>query len=268
MAASALVIPGLYNISNRVGEATVDENLNQVRKVGAFADLTIGFNNYLFLHGSFRNDWDSRLASNLRSYSYPGVDLSFIFTDAIPGLRDNKTLSYGKIRGAYGKTGQVSVDAYSLENVFNSAPNFPYGGVAGFTVDNNLNNPLLKPELTTEKEIGLELGFLSNRINLNVTVYKQNTINQTLPVQVSSTTGFGSVLLNSGEMENKGIEVDLRLTALQNIRNGLKWDLGANFAYNKNKVLSLYPGIDVFQIPGAADQYVVKGLRFSADKIK
>jgi TonB-linked SusC/RagA family outer membrane protein len=267
IAASSLVIPGFYNISNRVGEPSVDENFNQVRKIGAYADLTIGFNNYLFLHGSFRNDWDSRLAKDLRSYSYPGVDLSFVFTDAIPGLRDNKFLNFGKIRGAYGKTGQVSVDAYSLENVFNSAPNFPYGSVAGFTVDNNLNNPLLKPELTTEKEIGLELGFLRNRIGLNVTVYKQNTINQTLPVQVSSTTGFGSVLLNSGEMQNKGIEVDLRVTALQDIRNGLKWDLQANFAYTKNEVLSLYPGIDVFQIPGAADQYVVKGAAFPQIKL-
>ncbi len=267
LAAGALVIPNFYNISNRVGEAGVAENLNQYRKIGAFGELTLGYHDYLFVHASFRNDWDSRLGKDLRSYSYPAVDASFVFTDAIAGLKDNRFLNYGKIRAAYGKTGQVSVDAYNLENVFNSAANFPYGGTAGFTVSNALNNPLLKPELTTEKEVGLELGFLQNRVNLTLAAYKTNTVNQTLPVQVSSATGFTSALLNSGEMQNKGIEVDLRLTPIQNTRSGLRWDIGGNFSYNENEVVSLYPGIDNFLLTGAGEQYVVKGAAFPQIKL-
>ncbi len=71
-----------------------------------------------------------------------------------------------------------------------------------------LNNRLIKPEFTTEKQVALDLGFLKNRITLKVAAYQSNTTNQTLPVQVSSATGFTSALLNSGEMQNKGIEVD------------------------------------------------------------
>ncbi len=268
VSAANLVIPDFFNISNRIGEASVFENLSQFRKTGAFADLTIGFHDYLFLHGSFRNDWDSRLDASQRSYHYPAGDVAFVFTDAIPGLKDNKILSYGKLRGAYGKTGNVSVGPYSLDNVFNAAPNFPYGGTAGFTVSNALNNRLIKPEFTTEKEVGVELGFLKNRINLKLTAYQQNTINQTLPVQVSSATGFTSALLNSGEMQNRGIEVDLNLTAIDNSRaGGVKWDLGGNFSYNENKVLSLYPGINDFLLTGAADQYVIKGKAFPQIKL-
>ncbi len=265
LSAVQLGIPDFFNISNVVGTPGYYENFSEVRKNGAFADLTLGYHDYLFAHGSFRNDWDSRLAPKLRSYSYFAGDVSFVFTDAIPGLKDNRILSYGKLRGAIGKTGNVSVGPYSLDNVFNSAPNFPYGSTAGFTVSNALNNSLLKPEFTLEKEIGLELRFLDSRITLNTSVYQSNTTNQTLPVQVSSATGFTSALLNSGEMQNKGIEADLDVVVLQNSRIGLRWNVGGNFAYNDNKVVSLYPGIDNFLLSG--QQYVVKGEAFPQIKV-
>lgn len=256
LSANQLVIPDFYNISNVLGTPGYYENFTQGRKQGAFADLTLGYHDYLFVHGSFRNDWDSRLAKNLRSYSYPAADISFVFTDAIPGLKDNKILNYGKIRGGISKTGNVSVGPYSLVSVFDRAPNFPYGGVAGFTVDNALNNSLIKPEFTTEKEVGIDLGFLDNKILLTAAAYNTHTINQTLPVQISSATGFTSVLLNSGEMQNKGIEIDLNVTPVST-RSGFKWDIGANYAYNQNKVLSIYPGINSFNLSGA--EYVDSG---------
>src|SRR6185437_7075261 len=184
---------------------------------------------------------------------------------AIPGLRDNNVLAYGKLSAAIGKTGNVSVGPYSLDNVFNTAANFPYGSTAGFTVSNALNNRLIKPEFTTEKQIALDLGFLKNKITLKAAVYQSNTINQTLPVQVSSATGFTSALLNSGEMQNKGIEADLDVSLIQNSRIGLRWNVGGNFAYNDNKVVSLYPGIDNFLLSG--QQYVVKGEAFPQIKV-
>lgn len=266
LSANQLGIPDFFNISNVVGTPGYYENFFEVRKNGAFADLTLGYHDFLFVHGSFRNDWDSRLAPKLRSYSYPAGDISFVFTDAIPGLKDNSVLSYGKLSAAIGKTGNVSVDAYSLDNVFNSAPNFPYGSTSGFTVSDKLNNALLKPEFTVEKQIGLDLGFLKNRISLKAAVYQSNTTNQTLPVQISSATGFTSALLNSGEMENRGVEVDLNVTPISS-RTGLKWDIGAAFAYNENKVLSLYPGVPNFALPNFPNDYVVIGAAFPQIKV-
>ena len=254
-----LVIPDFYNISNRVGAPNVYEFLTNYKKIGAFADLLLGYKGYLFLHGSFRNDWDSRLDPSLRSYNYPAGDISFVFTDAIEGLKDNKILSFGKISAAIGKTGNVSVGPYSLDNVFNTAPNFPYGNVGGFTVSDALNNRFIKPEFTTEKQVALDLYFLSNKLHLNVAAYQSNTVNQTLPVQVSSTTGFTQALLNSGEMQNKGIEVDLDATPV-NTRTGFKWQLGGNFAYNDNKVLSIFPGKEYFDLGNNA--FVVVGKAF------
>ena len=234
-ASASLVIPGLYNIGYRQGEPIVNEAYIAEGLVGVFADLTLGYKNYLFLHASGRNDWNSKLAKVNRSFFYPGVDMSFIFTDAVPSLKNNRILSYGKIRAAYTKVGQVSVNPYALDNIVTNGAGFPFGAQVGYTISNNFANPGLKPEFTTEKEVGIELGFLKNRLNFKGSFYDTKTTNQTIPSQISAATGFTSATINLGSMTNKGVELDLQLTPLLNL-GPVKWNMGANFSYNKNTV--------------------------------
>src|SRR5205823_9991276 len=106
ISANALVIPDFYNISNRVGEANVGEFKSQTRTYGVFGDLTLGWKEFIYVHGSLRNDWTSILSPANRSYLYPAGDLSFVFSE----LLKNKMptwFSYGKLRGALSKTAQV-----------------------------------------------------------------------------------------------------------------------------------------------------------------
>ena len=253
MSATSLVIPGLYNIGNRLGEANVSEGISQFRRVGAYVDLTVGFKNYLFLHGSARNDWDSRLAEKNRSFFYPGADISFVFSDAFKALQNNKSfLSYGKLRGGYSKTGNVNVGVYSLANTFDVGGGFPFGSIPGFTVNGSYKNPNLKPEFITDLEVGLDLGFLKNRINLSGTVYKSNSINQTLTALISPATGFTSSLVNDGEVQNRGYEIDLKLTPLLKSRSGIRWDVGANYSYNESKVIKLNGGTQEISLGNSA----------------
>jgi TonB-linked SusC/RagA family outer membrane protein len=247
--ASALVIPDFYNISNRLGQPNVNEYEEETRVVGVYGDLTLGYNSFLFLHGSLRNDWNSLLSASNRSYLYPAVDLAFIFTDAIASLKNSNFLSYGKIRAAHSKTAQVSIGAYALQNTFNSGPGFPFGGTPGFSVNPSYANPNIKPESSTDDEIGLDLGFLKNRINFSAAVYNTITKNQTIPINITSTTGYSTAFVNSGEMQNQGIELDLKLTPLIKSHDGFRWDVGANFAYNKNTVISLGYGLSYVVLP-------------------
>ena len=249
--AATLVIPDFYNISNRLGNPAVGEYTEETRVLGVFGDLTVGFNRYLFLHGSLRNDWNSLLSAANRSYLYPAIDLAFVFTDAIPGLKNSKTLSFGKLRVAHSRTAQVSISPYSLQNTFNTGAGFPFGGTPGFTLSSVSANADIKPELSTDDEIGLDLGFFNNRINFSAAVYNTVTKNQTIPISISSTTGFTSAFVNSGEMQNQGIELDLKFTPLLGSRDGVRWDLGANFAYNKNTVKSLGYGLPLIGLPNA-----------------
>ena len=86
---NGLVVPGLFNVSNRVGTPGASETNYQARQFGVYSDVRIGYKGYLFLHGTGRNDWVSILSENNRSFFYPSVDVSFIATDAIEALKES-----------------------------------------------------------------------------------------------------------------------------------------------------------------------------------
>ncbi len=245
--AGTLVLENDYNIGNRAGNATVFEYDDHTRLMGVYGDLTIGYKRYLFLHGSLRNDWNSILSEANRSYLYPAIDAAFVFTDAINSLKNSKVISYGKIRVAHSQTAQVSIFPYQLQNIFVPGANFPLG-VPGYTVGNRYFNPDIKPELSTDDEVGLELGLFHNKLSVSAAAYQTTTKNQTIPIAISSTTGYTSAFVNSGVMENKGIELDLKLNVINNSQ-GLRWDVGFNYSYNKNTVKSLGFGLPDINLP-------------------
>jgi len=222
----------------------------QKRSVGLFGDLSLSYENWLFLHGSVRKDWDSRLEKENRSFLYPAADLSVIFTDAISALKNFSALSSGKLRVAYAKVGQITVGPYQTRNIFISPSNFgfPYGEVNSYAASGQFNNPAIKPEFTEEKEIGLELAWFKNRLLTDFAIFQQNTTNQTLPLNISAASGRTRALLNIGEVENKGFEADVKGTIIQ--KKNLVWRVGVNYSYINNKVISIDPGTTSQQLAG------------------
>ena len=250
--ASGLVIPGLYNISNHTGVPQVDQSTQKRNSLGIFADATFGYKNYVFLHVSGRNDWDSRLARANRSFFYPSADASIILSDMFPAIINNSVLTFLKIRGGCSQTGQIALsDWYGTLQSYSAATGFPYGSTSGFALANMLGNPLIKPEKTTEIEMGAELSFLKNTIHLETNVYQTNTKNQTIPATISAATGFTSALINAGELQNKGFEIDLKFSPILKIGD-LKWNGGINYSYTESKVISILPGMNEIPIPISA----------------
>jgi hypothetical protein len=135
-----------------IGTPLSGESETTRRAIGIFGDATLGYNNWLFLHGSLRNDWDSRLEQHNRRFLYPSVDLSFIFTDAIPGMKNFTALTTGKLRLSYAKVGQINVAPYATRDVYvtPSSLGFPYtnssGAISSYAVGGTFNNPNIKPE--------------------------------------------------------------------------------------------------------------------------
>ena len=245
---SNLIIPTLYNVSNRTGEAGVGESEYLYRLIGAYGRFQVGYKNWAFLEFTGRNDWDSRLPVNNRSFFYPGVNASVVLSDAIPALQGSGTISYLKVRGSVSKSGNVNLGtafggAYQLEPIFNPAGGFPYGNLPGFQAATSLNNPNINPEFVNSKELGLEISFLRNRINLEVSGYLQNNTNQILDVQVSRATGITSATLNAADFDNKGLEFDLRLTPLVELGD-FRFDLRGNYSLMDSRVNSVYEGLD------------------------
>ncbi|MDB5152419.1 MAG: hypothetical protein JWR54_1170 [Mucilaginibacter sp.] len=257
--ASTLVIPDLYNVSNVSGVPNASESVYNDRQIGVFGDLTLGYKDYLFLHATGRRDEDSRLAANNRSFFYPSVDASFVFTDAIPALKNKDFLSSGKLRAGISKVYTVQVGAYALQSTFATGSGFPYGSNAGFSVGDAVYDPNLKPEMTISKEIGLDLGFLHNRITVETSVYSELTTNQeiTTGINISNATGFTNAVINTGSGRTRGFEIAINASPVLSLSNGFTWNIGINYSYNENKAISLYQGLNSLSI--GSSNYIVVG---------
>ena len=179
-----------------------------------------------------------------------------MLSEAIPSLRTSTALTYIKLRGGVAQAGNISVGAYQLQNVFNPGAGFPFGGQAGFELSNRQNDPNLQPEFTTNREVGLEMGFF-DRFNVEAVYYSMTTTNQTVPIQVSRATGYVSALVNTGSMTNKGIEIDLKTQRPLFRKGGFSWTASTNFTFIDNKVTAVYGDLDKISI--GSPIYAAKG---------
>jgi outer membrane receptor protein involved in Fe transport len=268
VSSSSIVVPDVYNVSNRQGILGGGESNTTERKFGYYADLNTNLKNmeYLNLNLTARYDATSRFfkqtrAANQYSYLYYGAALSFILTDAFPSLKSN-VLNYAKLRTSYNKNGNDNIPLYGLDLAYNNGANFPYGNNVGLSVGNTLPDADLKPEFVTALEFGAELSMFKNRVNLDVSLYDQSSVGQVLTVKIPNSTGFSNLLINVGEVKNFGYEADLKVQLLRETK--IKWDLNVKYSYNDNKVESLYPGITQFAYGGYsyATTNVILGQRF------
>ncbi|HSI90148.1 MAG TPA: TonB-dependent receptor, partial [Adhaeribacter sp.] len=246
-----LVIPGFFNLNNTSVpvEASTAESLR--RLYGVYGSAELNFRDYLFLSMVARNDWSSTLPQDNNSFFYPGVNASFVFTDVFTNLQG--VMNYGKVRAAWGKTGN-DARPYQVRSVFVAGQanlgfgsiDFPLNGISAFEVGNQIGNPTLEPEITREIEVGTNLEFFSSRIKTDLSYYDRSTKGQILPVQIAPSTGFGTLVRNLGEISNKGIELGLTVTPIRT--DDLNWDIRYVFSNNRNEVKELFEGLQEIPI--------------------
>lgn len=245
-----LVVPDLFNLSNRTGEAITSESNFRTRLGSVFGSIGLSYDNWANVEIVGRNDWDSRLNPDANSYFYPGVNVAVVLSDALPFLKESQLVSYAKLRGSMSKSGNVNLGPYELAATYNPIGGFPYGSLPGFSASNITPDPDLKPEFVKTREVGIELGFLKNRINLDATYFHQENTDQILFIQQSITTGYNQKLANTADFDNYGIELDLRLTPLVKIGQGIL-DLKMNATYNNNKIVRLSNDVNELAIGGS-----------------
>jgi len=232
---NALSVPGVYTLANSDG-GVVAAVLQSHKKVNSlYGSATFNYRDWLSVDITGRNDWSSTLPKGSNSLFYPSIGAAFVFTDAL-NLRSN-WLSYGKVRASWTRVGN-DTDPYQLAAIYGCNP---WGGRPSCAAADRLPNPNLRPEQTTGKEIGADLGFLRDRLIVNATVYQKSTTNQILPVSISATTGYTQKVVNSGEVRNRGIELAATVTPIE--RGDFRWNTVVNWSKNSNRVLSLFSGV-------------------------
>ncbi len=229
------VVRGIHSLTNTSQQIFDEDAYFRERLLGLFADVDLAFKDYAFLNLTGRNESASTLPVDSRNYFYYSAAGSFVFTDAFKIKSD--VFDFGKLRASYSRVGNAP-DPYQTGNVFVVGTNF-LGQSTGFQ-NSQANSPNLKPEFTTETEIGAQFGFFRDRIALDVAYYNRNGTNQLSPVPVAPSTGYSTYFSNFGSINNKGIEVTLNVVP---VKSAVTWNIGFTFAHNQSTVTSLAPGI-------------------------
>jgi TonB-linked SusC/RagA family outer membrane protein len=239
---AGLTVPGIYNVSNAAITPTLTREVTERHVNSAFGSLAFTWNRWLTLEGTARNDWSSTLPRGENSYFYPSVNTSIVLTEAIPALRNN-VVTFAKIRGGVAEVGNDATP-YQLRTTFQGQAQ-QFQGQAQYTLNDQLANAQLRPEITRSSEVGLEMEFFNGRAFFDASLYDQSTRNQIFNVPVSPTSGFLSQWINAGLVNNRGVEALVGVTPVD-LANGFRWTTTFNFGRNKSKIEELYPGVDNF----------------------
>lgn len=242
---------GLFAFDNARGVKNVETRVTEQEIQSVFADATLLFDRSFSLGFSARNDWNSTLPTANQSFLYSSIRGSVMFSELISRVTElPKWFTFGKIIANYATAG-AGGQPHTLEATYLRETN-SFQGADLFRISNIIPNPDLKNELTKTIEVGAELQFFQRRLGANITYYSAKTENQIIYLPVSQSSGYGSALINAGQINNKGIEFQLTASPIvAKNPGGFQWDITVNYARNQNSVISLHPDIKSYQLGNA-----------------
>lgn len=230
--AEQLTVPNLFTIGNVKGSPRMSMDHSWLRSNSVYGSANVGYRGMVYFEGSIRNDWSSTIAD---PFFYPAFSLSWIPTETFN--IDSKILNYLKIRGGWAKVGSAT-NAYRTERYFTSGASTIFG-TTQYSQTTEFPPVGLRPEQVVTNELGVETHLFNSRLAVDVSLYDKTTTDQILPVAISKATGYNTMLINAGEINNKGIELQVRGNILNN-PNGLNWDVTLNWSADRSEIVDLY----------------------------
>ncbi|HCZ37159.1 MAG TPA: SusC/RagA family TonB-linked outer membrane protein [Cytophagales bacterium] len=237
--ARLFVVPDLYSIKNGTAWGTNDANFqpyqySRSRTNSLYGWAEFGYNGFLYLNVTAREDWFSVLNPQDNSEFYPSVSGSFIFSELLP---NQEWLSYGKLRTSWAQVGSANgVRPYEGQLTYSINPQF--NGQTSSGISGNLApNPLLTPFKVTEKEIGLELRLFNNKVLFDVSAFDKVTTEQIMDLNISNTSGYTTSKRNIGSLKNSGLETLIEVTPFK--KGNFTWTTSWNNTFLATKVLDV-----------------------------
>ena len=226
----------LQYTSSKEGQRSIDSGHSRQRIMSFFGRVNYDFQSKYLLSFVLRKDGYSKLAKDNRWGIFPGISGGWVFSKEAFAEKFNDILSFGKLRASFGLNGNVNPNFVGNYTVQGSYGSNKYNGSTGFLLG-NIPNSYLMWEKSKTFEVGLDLGFLENRINANLTYYNRLTADKFANITIPSTSGISSFTSNNGKFRNQGLEFELGAKVI-NTKNW-KWNLNWNGALNINKVIAL-----------------------------
>lgn len=233
------VVPDFYSIENGTFFGTDDAGFqpfqfirSRVNSLYGWAEF--GYNDMFYLNFTARQDWFSVLNPDDNSEFYPSISGSFVFSEL---MKDQDWLSFAKLRAAWAQVGSANgVNPY--ENILNYAINPAFNGQTTTGIRGNFApNPLIRPFVVTEQEIGLEMRLFNNRVLLDVGAFNKVTTEQIIGLTLSNASGFENTNENRASLRNRGLETLIEVTPVET--NDFRWTTSWNNAYLDTEVLDV-----------------------------
>ena len=241
-------VPNFFSYANATdNNKDFAHSASQKRLAGVFGEIRGSWNNTIFLTVTGRNDWTSTLPKENRSYFYPSVSGSVVFTEPLikAGILDNDSaLTFGKIRASWAEVGK-DTGAYETNTALWPVGTY-LGGAIGVGNNWERGNPYLKPEKTRSTELGIELAFFNSRLRFDYAYYTNNSFNQILSPRGPQSTGYIFCSINAGNVYNKGMELQISGTPVET--KEFTWDMSLNMAGNRGTLDGLPEGLDVMYL--------------------
>jgi len=229
---SGFAIPYFNSIANSADQFFVYDYISEGTN-SLFGSLELSLGGFLYLTATARNDWFSTLAPDRNSILYPSIGFSWIFSELFPM---SSWWNTGKIRASWAQVGGATTP-YNLDLVYETYGQRHLGATLGRIAGRGTNpNRELVPLTSTETEVGIELGFINNRIGLDVSLYDQETTDDIVAIFIPGSSGFDRTWINVGKIENKGYEI---LLTGRPVSGSFSWNIAVNFAENRSKVIKI-----------------------------
>ncbi|SEW46129.1 TonB-linked outer membrane protein, SusC/RagA family [Chitinophaga sp. YR573] len=231
--ADSLTFPGIFTMANAAGPL-VTMPLRSRYAINSFYGLVAAsYKDFLFADFTARKDWASTLATPSRTtnagFFYPSANVSFIASEV---FKLPKVINFAKLRFSASGVGSGGTTSYLTAYSYISSGSLYNGGLENPAL---LANPDLRPLRTITYEAGTNIQLFQNRLGMDLAVYRGNTKDQHLRRVVDRASGFTWVLINAGEVSNKGLELALNGTPVK-VKGGFTWNTNIIFSANKNKI--------------------------------
>lgn len=229
-----------FNLAASVGTKNANMGESHLLRTGMFLTTSYGYDNWAYLEGTIRQEKTSTLKVK-NSFWYPSLSASILFTELLKDKRPS-WYDYGKIRASFGIVGNAP-EIYRANNAFNQGTILRDQSYIYNFMDRAVGNESIRPEKKREYELGIESKFFNDRLGFEFSYYYNDIKDQILPTTAAASMGGRNMLMNVGDLTNKGIEFSVYGTPYRD--KDWRWDLRANIGWNKNTVKKLADGLDV-----------------------
>jgi TonB-linked SusC/RagA family outer membrane protein len=247
---SGFVFDDFYALTN-LSTLTYTYPYGKTKTNSVYGAVDLDYKNVFFLNFTGRQDWFSTLSKENNTVFYPSVGSSLILSDV---LTMPSFISFAKLRSSWAQVGGATPDPYALNQSYSMVQGGHNGQQLQGPTSSRVPNSTLSPLTSTTFEVGTDLGFFNNRLNVDFAWYNRSTTNDIVETTISTASGANSALLNLGKMSNQGVELLLSGKIINS--DNFSWDATFNGSYNKNKVEALTDQLNSITMATSVNGYV------------